>query len=400
VRAADILRFNTTALRGHPLRTALILLAMAIGVASVIVLTSLGEGARHFVAAQFKMLGANLLIVLPGRSETTGGLPPLLGATPRDLTLDDALALRRSPAVRNVAPIIFGAASVSYGAMEREVSVVGSTHAIMAVRELRLAHGSPLPDTNPRLAASLCILGDKLASELFGRRSPVGEWLRIGDRRFRVSGVLAPKGQSLGMDMSDMVIIPVASARALFDAPSLFRILVKARHQQALEPARRDILRIIRQRHDGDDDITVITQDALVSTVDSILRTLTWGVAGIAAISLIVAGILIMNVMLVSVSQRRAEIGLLKALGASTGEVMRLFLSEALMLSLTGGMLGLLVGLGGKQLIFVLLPEFPIHTPAWIIVAALLVTIATGLLFGSIPARRASRLDPVVALSG
>jgi putative ABC transport system permease protein len=338
--------------------------------------------------------------VLPGRSETTGGLPPLLGATPRDLTLDDALALRRSPAVRNVAPIIFGAASVSYGAMEREVSVVGSTHAIMAVRELRLAHGSPLPDTNPRLAASLCILGDKLASELFGRRSPVGEWLRIGDRRFRVSGVLAPKGQSLGMDMSDMVIIPVASARALFDAPSLFRILVKARHQQALEPARRDILRIIRQRHDGDDDITVITQDALVSTVDSILRTLTWGVAGIAAISLIVAGILIMNVMLVSVSQRRAEIGLLKALGASTGEVMRLFLSEALMLSLTGGMLGLLVGLGGKQLIFVLLPEFPIHTPAWIIVAALLVTIATGLLFGSIPARRASRLDPVVALSG
>lgn len=400
MRTADMLRFNGTALGSYPLRTALILLAMAIGVASVILLTSLGEGARHYVGAQFKMLGANLLIVLPGRSETTGGLPPLLGSTPRDLTLDDALALRRSPAIRNVAPIIFGAAAVSHGSLEREVSVVGSTHAIMDVRELRLAHGSPLPDTNPRLAASLCILGDKLASELFGQRNPVGEWLRIGDRRFRVSGVLAPKGQSLGMDMSDMVIIPVASARSLFDAPSLFRILVRAQHQQALEPAREDILRIIRQRHDGDDDITVITQDALISTVDGILRMLTWGVAGIAAISLIVAGILIMNVMLVSVSQRRAEIGLLKALGASTGEVMRLFLSEALMLSLSGGMLGLLVGLGGKQLIFVLLPEFPIHTPLWVVVAALLVTMATGLLFGSIPARQASSLDPVIALSG
>ena len=400
MRATDTFRFSRKALSAYPLRTALILLAMAIGVASVIILTSLGEGARQFVGAQFRMLGANVLIVLPGRSETTGGLPPLLGTTPRDLTLNDALALQHSPAIRSVAPIIFGAASVSYGSREREVSVVGSTHSILDVRELQLALGSSFPDSNPRIAASVCILGHKLSRELFEHHNPLGKWLRIGDRRFRVIGVLSPKGQSLGMDMSDMVLIPVASARNLFNAPSLFRILIRAQHQQALAAAEKDILRIIRQRHDGDDDITVITQDALIGAVDKILKMLTWAVAGIAAISLIVAGILIMNVMLVSVSQRREEIGLLKALGAPTQQVMQLFLSEALMLSLAGGALGLLVGLGSKQLIGHLLPDFPIQTPLWAIATALLVTLATGLLFGSIPARKASRLDPVLALSG
>ncbi|MEN8212807.1 MAG: ABC transporter permease [Pseudomonadota bacterium] len=399
MRAADTFRFSRTALGAYPLRTSLILLAMAIGVASVIILTSLGEGARQFVGAQFRMLGANMLIVLPGRSETTGGLPPLLGTTPRDLTLDDALALRHSPAIRAVAPIIFGAASVSYAGREREVSVMGSTPSILDVRELQLERGVALPAGDPRIAASLAILGHKLSRELFGHSSPLGEWLRIGDRRFRVIGVLSSKGQSLGMDMSDMVLIPVASARSLFNAPSLFRILVQAQHQQALTAAKKDILRIIRQRHDGDDDITVITQDALISTVDDILRMLTWAVGGIAAISLIVAGILIMNVMLVAVSQRREEIGLLKALGAPTRQVLHLFLSEALMLSLAGGALGLLAGLAGNQLIHALLPDFPVVTPLWAILAAVVVTLATGLLFGSIPARRASRLDPVIALS-
>lgn len=396
----DTLQFSYRALRAYPGRTALILLAMCIGVAAIILLTSLGEGARLYVISQFQGLGSNLLIVLPGRSETTGGAPPLLGTTPRDLTLDDALALYRSPAIKEVAPIIVGAAPVAYGSLEREVTIMGSTPALLSARQLTLASGQSLPDTNPRVAAAVCLLGETVWKELFASRNALGEWVRIGQTRYRVIGVLAGKGQSLGMDMSDMVIIPVASARNLFNAPSLFRIIVTAQGQEQLAQARRDVETIIRQRHDGEDDITVIAQDSLIGTFDNILSALTWALGGIAAISLVVAGILIMNVMLVAVSQRKAEIGLLKALGAPTTQVLRLFLTEATLLASAGGFIGLLLGLGGVFALNQLLTDFSVQPPWWAVIASVVVTFLTGLLFGSIPARQAARLDPVTALSG
>lgn len=400
MRATDTFHFSKTSITAYPSRTALILLAMSIGVASVIILTSLGEGTRRYVTAQFEMLGSELLFVLPGRTETTGGMPPLLGTTPRDLTLDDSLALKRSRSIRNIAPIVIGVAPVSYSSRDREVTIFGSSHEIQNALDIKLSKGQFLPNEDPRNGAAICVLGNKLNQELFGQINSIGQWVRINDRRFRVIGVLANKGQSVGMDMSDAAIIPVASAQALFNQPSLFRIIIKASNKEALDRAETDILKIIRQRHEGDDDITILRQDSLLSTFDGILTTLTWALAGIAAISLIVAGILIMNVMLVSVSQRKSEIGLLKALGAPTRQVMTLFLSEALMLSLTGGLIGLLIGLAGAQAIAYWLPDFPVQTPLWAIAAALIVTIITGLVFGSIPARQAARLNPVLALSG
>lgn len=400
MRAADTFNFSRHALTAYPTRTVLILLAMSIGVASVIILTSLGEGARQYVKGQFQMLGSNLLIVLPGRTETTGGLPPLLGTSPRDLTIDDALALKRSRAVEYSSPVVVGAAPVSYASREREVMIYGSSHEFKNTLDLKLLRGHFFPVDDPRNGASICVLGEKLYREIFEHKNPIGEWVRIGENRFRVIGIISSEDQPIGFDMSDVAIIPVASAQSLFNLPSLFRIIVKARSKDALNPAEQDVLKIIRQRHDGDDDITVIRQDALIGTFDEILKTLTWAVAGIAAISLIVAGILIMNVMLVSVSQRKAEIGLLKALGAPTRQVMTLFLSEALMLSLAGGLIGLILGLAGAKMINIWVPEFPVQTPLWAIIAALLVTIITGLLFGSIPARQAARLNPVLALSG
>ena len=400
MRVLDTLSFSKTALIAYPMRTALILLAMTIGVASIIILTSLGDSARQYVTGQFRMLGTHLLFVLPGRSETTGGLPPLLGTSPRDLTIDDAIALKQSPAIQHVAPIILGAAPGSYGALEREVTVLGSSSEMQVVLELSMERGQFLPQADLNTSSPVCVLGDKLYRELFESKNPIGEWLRIGGFRYRVIGVLEHKEQKIGLDMSDAAIIPVSSAQTLFNTPSLFRILLKASRQDMLEKARKDVLRIIQQRHGGEDDITVIRQDALIGTFDEILLTLTWAVAGIAAISLIVAGILIMNVMMVSVSQRRSEIGLLKALGAPTRQVLKLFLSEALMLSLTGGLLGLLVAYVTVQMAQIWLPEFPLHTPVWAVIAALLVTTVTGLAFGLMPARQAARLDPVVALSG
>lgn len=399
MKIGDVIQFSIRASSGYPTRTLLMVLAMAIGVASVILLTALGEGARRYVKREFTSLGTHLLIVLPGRSETTGGPPPLLGETPRDLTLEDALSLSRSSAIRRVAPITVGSASVAWKQRDREVTILGSTPELFQIRHLSMARGRFIPSGDPTRGMAACVMGSKLTKELFGNKSPLGQWVRIGDRRFRVIGVLAQKGQSLGLDTGDIVVIPVASAQALFNTSSLFRILVQANGRDAIPKAKKEILSIIRARHEGEDDVTVITQDALLSTFDRILTALTLGVAGIASISLAVAGILIMNVMLIAVSRRTTEIGLLKAIGAPSRQILRLFLAESAMLSLAGAAFGLVLAFLGTMGLARAFPDFPIMIPFWALGAATGVSLLTGLVFGVLPARRAAKLDPVQALS-
>lgn len=396
----DVIQFAFRAMHGARTRTYLTLLAMAIGVASVILLTSLGEGARLYVTKQFSSLGTNLLIVLPGRSETTGGIPPMTGETPRDLTLQDVMALQRSYHVKEIAPIVVGAAPVSYQQMEREVMITGTTASLFSIRELRMARGQFLPAQEITRAAPVCVLGHTLQKELFGNATPLGKWVRVGGYRCRVIGVLEEEGVGLGMDLSDSVVMPAASAQTLFNINSVFRILVEARSQEAMEKARQDIIDIIRARHEGEDDITVLSQDALLSTFDRILTALTYSLGGIAAVSLLVAGIMIMNVMLVAAAQRTAEIGLLKALGAPRQQIMLLFLTESACLSMIGAMLGLIFGLGANQVLQHYFPSFPFQAPDWALWAAVGIALFTGLLFGLLPARHAANLNPVLALSG
>jgi putative ABC transport system permease protein len=248
-------------------------------------------------------------------------------------------------------------------------------------------------------AAPVCIIGETIRRELFGAKRALGEWLRIGDRRFRVIGILASTGVSLGVDTDDMVVIPVASAQQLFNTETLFRILVEARNREVIDKAKQSVTDILRERHEGEEDVTVITQDSVLATFDRIFTALTFTVGGIAGISLIVAGILIMNIMLVSVTQRTTEIGLLKAIGASSRQVMNLFLTEAILLSLFGALLGLLLGQGGSMLVGHLYPVLPLGAPLWALSSALGVALLTGVIFGVLPARRAARLDPVQALA-
>ncbi|HEC17501.1 MAG TPA: FtsX-like permease family protein [Sedimenticola sp.] len=399
MKVKDTLQFSIRALSGFGGRTWLMLLAMAIGVGSVVVLTALGDGARRYVINEFAQLGTHLLVVLPGRSETTGGHPPIMGETPRDLTLDDALALRRSPFIKQVAPIIVGSAPVSSRQREREVNILGTTAELYGIRHLEMSQGKFLPPGDPQRGSAVTVLGAKLKSELFGNRRALGRWVRIGERRFRVIGVLTAKGQSLGTDISDLAIIPVATAQSLFNRASLFRILVQARSRESIPRAKQAVLDIIRERHDGEDDITVITQDAVLATFDGIFRALTMAATGIATISLVVAGILIMNVMLVAVSQRTTEIGLLKALGAPQKQILRLFLLESALLSVAGAACGIAIAFAGVWALDRAFPDFPLQIPPWSLGAAVAVALATGLLFGVLPARRAARMDPVQALN-
>ncbi len=217
MKLRDVGRFAGRSLSSYPTRTLLTVLAISIGVAAVVVLTSLGEGARGYVRHQFTSLGTNLVAVFPGRAETFGSAPgAIVGRTPRDLTLDDALALRRIPAVKRVAPLNLGAAQVGWQGRSREVPVLGSTSELLEIRGMTLAQGRFLPQEDPHQATPVCVIGSSVRQELFGTRSPLGEWVRVGNRRFRVVGVLAPQGPSLGLDTDELVILPVASMQQLF----------------------------------------------------------------------------------------------------------------------------------------------------------------------------------------
>ena len=394
----DTLRFATRAATGYPLRTFLMVLAMSIGVAAVVVLTALGDGARRYVVNEFSSLGSNLVIVMPGRSET-GGFNPVnaVTSTPRDLTVGDAQAILRAPAVLRTAPLTVGTSEAVFNGKLRDVTIVGTTADYLKLRRMDLAQGRFLPVEDGN--AAVAVIGAKIQSELFGNQSALGQVLRIGDRRLRVIGVLAKSGQGLGMNADEIVILPVTVAQAMFDTNTLFRILVEARGRPQIEQARAQTLDILKARHDGEEDVTVITQDAVLQTFDRILGTLTYGVAGIAAISLAVAGILVMNVMLVAVAQRTNEIGLLKALGAEATAIRNAFLAEATLLSASGALVGYLLGQLGAFALRTALPALPAYPPDWAVIAALLTAVSTGLLFGVMPARRAAQLDPVEALA-
>jgi putative ABC transport system permease protein len=401
MRFIDCNRIAFGAIVRYPLRTGMMLLATSIGVGAVLMLTSLGESARGYVSQEFQSLGTNIVVVLPGKTETSGTGPGVVsGATARDLTLDDARALMRSRAIELIAPVVVGAAAVSLGGLERETTVLGTTAEFAEIRQWKMGLGEFLPNVDMDRASPVCVIGHAIQSELFRDEPPIGKWLRVGDRRCRVTGVLSDQGTSIMIDVDEVVIVPVSYAQTLFDVSGLFRILAQAKSRETMGRAREDIIRIIKERHYDEEDVTVITQDAVLSTFDGIFDTLTQALAGIASISLIVAGVLIMNVMLVAVSQRTREVGLLKALGATRRQIIALFLVEAAFLAVFGGLAGLGFGYLAVSGLRVLYPEYIFMPPVWAAAGAFMVAIVCGLFFGIWPARKAAALDPIMALAG
>lgn len=400
MKSRDTLMYAIHSLRRSPSRTALMLLAMGIGVAAVVLLTGLGEASRRYVINEFASLGTNLVIVLPGKSETAGGtLGASMGGTTRDLTIDDALAVSQHHLVKRVSPIVIGAAGIKYAGREREAPVYGATKELLEINHWRMESGQFLPHVKWFQASPVCVIGGKLESELFGRESAIGKWLRIGENRFRVVGVLDDSGQAMGVAITELVVVPVASALNIFNTESLFRILIESTSAETIGTVRDFAEQTIKDRHHGEEDVTVITQDAILKTFDQIFNALTATIGGIGAISLAVAGILIMNVMLVAVAQRTSEIGLLKAIGAGHRQVITLFLAESALLSLFGAIIGLGIGYTVGWIISSLFPRLNMAPPLWAVIAGVVMALVAGILFGIMPARRAAALDPVIALS-
>lgn len=392
-----LLRFGLQGQLAHPLRSALSALGVAVGVFAVTTLTSLGEGTRRFILGQFTQFGTNLIAVNPGKVKTFG-LPGVFGGGVQKLTLEDAEALRRIPGVEKLTPVVVGQARVEAGNRGRSVFVYGTGPEATQVWRFHVAQGSFLPLIETHRQAAVAVLGPKLARELFGMASPLGQRVRIGGRPFLVVGVMEPKGRFLGFDLDDACYVPVASAMALFRVSELTEIDVAAASADSIPQVVLGIRELLAERHRGEEDFTVTTQNEMLDTLGRVMDIVTVAVSGIAGISLLVGATGILTIMWIAIHERTAEIGLLRALGVTQGTVAALFLVESTLLAVVGGVGGLVASAMVGTVLRAAIPAFPFATPLWAVFAGLGTSLLVGVAAGVLPARRAAQVDPVEAL--
>lgn len=380
------------------MRSFLTILGITIGIASVILLTSIGEGVRHYLVSEFTQFGTRLLAVMPGHSETSG-LPGVVGGTIQHLTIDDAEALERIPGIEAVVPLAFGSGRVESDRAGRSVFIYGVSSDAPRVWGFGVRQGRFIPAGDPRRSAQVAVLGPALKREIFGDRNALGEHVRIGGRRFMVIGIMEPKGRMLNFDIDDAAYIPVSSAMAIFNREELIEIDVLFSEHVSGDAVAGRIRKALTARHGGEEDFTVVTQDAMLDTLGNIIGMISMAVIAIGAISLLVGAIGILTMMWIAVNERVAEIGLVKALGGTSFQVAMVFLMEAAILSMIGGATGIAVGYGGAAIIHLFIPALPLKTPLLYAVLAIIFSLSVGLISGVLPARKAAGLDPIVALA-
>ncbi|MGR8921042.1 MAG: ABC transporter permease [Gammaproteobacteria bacterium] len=396
MRAGDITRFAWGAVTGQRQRSLLTVIGIGVGILAVVMLTAVGEGVRRFVLGEFTQFGTNIVAIQPGKT-TTFGISGATISTVRPLTVEDAAALAGLPVVTAVVPVTQGNARVEFGDRARRTMVIGVGHEMPAVWRMDVALGKFLPDDPYTSARAFVVLGSRMRDELFGDSNPLGARVRIGNDRFRVVGVMASKGQMLGFDLDDTVFIPIGKATEMFNREGVMEIDVTYREEEASEVAAAVIEKRLLARH-GQTDFTLITQDKMLEVLGDILDLLTAGVAAIGAISLVVGAVGIATIMTIAVSERTAEIGLLRAVGAERGSVLALFLLEATLLGGAGGVAGVAAAVGLTELARLLVPGLPLALVWRYVALALAVSLAIGLSAGLLPALRAAALDPVEAL--
>ena len=392
----DFIHLTTSSLIAHKLRSFLTMLGISVGIAAVVLLTSIGEGVHHYVLSEFTQFGSNLVSVTPGKATTTGMSMGVLGST-RPLSIEDVSALKRLSFVKSAVGFVQGNAAVKGNKRSRRTLVLGSSAGFPNAFKIRVASGRFLPEDDPTAPRAFTVLGHKVKKELFGDQNPLGEIVHIGGSRFRVIGVMESKGQILGFDMDDAVYIPLARALELFNRVGIHEIDILYREGSDIKQVVNGIHKLMETRH-GRVDFTITTQQQMLDVLSSILNVITFAVGAIGGISLLVGGIGIITIMTISVSERQSEIGLLRALGGKHSQILLLFLGEAVILSAAGGVFGLLSGTGIAQLLHLILPALPVHTPWSFVVTAELVAVSIGLIAGVVPARNAAKLDPIEAL--
>ena len=392
----DFLTLTTSSFLTSRMRSFLTGLGIAIGIAAVILLTSIGEGLHQFVLAEFSQFGTNIITIQPGKTQTQGGNVGVIGSI-RQLSLDDADALRHLPYVENVNPSVMGNAELKANGKSRRTTVFGEGRNFASAFTMKVQSGSFWTDEDNEQARAFVVLGAKVRQELFSGQNPLGQYLRVGGQRYRVIGVMEPKGQVLGLDLDDTVFIPAARAMELLNRPGLIEMQVSYRADVDANTVIHLITECLKERH-GREDFTVISQEQALEVLGSVLDVITFAVGALGGISLLVGAVGILTIMTMAVTERTAEIGLLRALGAQEKQVLMLFLGEAIVLSALGGVMGLVIGIGIAQGLHWLFPALPVHTPWLFAVLAELTAVSIGLAAGVAPALRAARLDPVEAL--
>ena len=400
----NMLREAWRAMAANKLRTFLTMLGMVIGVGAVILMLAIGQGAQVLVRQAIASMGSNLFIVLSGFS-TAAGVRSGSGNVPT-LTVRDARAIAELPSIAAVAPMQPGSSQLVYGSNNSNTQVYGTTPSYLEVRDWRLASGYAFTDTEMRSASRVALVGQTVVQQLFGDEDPVGKTLRIRNSPFVVIGVLARKGQSMdGRDQDDTVLVPLTAAqRTLFGSQfpdSVRMILVQAASEQMMVRAERAMTELLRERHripeGGDLDFTIRNLSAVADVQAQTTKVMSLLLGAVASVSLVVGGIGIMNIMLVSVTERTREIGIRMAIGARRRDILLQFLLEAIIVSVVGCFIGVLLGVGGALLVTQTTGTYVVVTAASVLLA-FLVAAAVGVFFGFYPARKAAGLKPIDAL--
>lgn len=384
----------------NKVRSFLTMIGVTIGVLAVVLLVALGEGAQKYVAKEFADMGTNLLIITPGKQETSGMMPIVAGSF-RKLTHENAKEIkRRAVGVKDVSPEVVGAGAVRYGDRERNCMILGVSPALERIRDMHVETGRFLDDKDLEKNNRVCVLGAQLKDELFGTANPLGERVSINRSKHLVVGVMERKGVTLGINADDIVIVPLLSGQQMFygGEDELYQIVVQANSPEETQAAAESIRQILTAAHDYTEDFTIIDQTSMLSTLDKIFVALKVMLSGIASISLLVGGIGIMNIMLVSVRERTREVGIRKAVGATRRDIGLQFAIEAVTLSCLGGVLGILLSYVGTYSMRLAYPSFPISASAWSIIVAFAFSATVGVFFGAYPALKAASVDPVEAL--
>ncbi len=396
MRLPDLIKLSLSAVTGQRLRSGLTVLGIAVGIASVVLLTAVGEGVRLFVLGEFTQFGTNIIAITPGKT-TTFGISGATISSVRPLNIDDAEALYRIPSIEAVVPVIQGNARVEFRNRARRTTIIGVGADMPEVWRMQVGSGQFLPPDPFESARGFVVLGSKMRRELFGNNSPLGARVRIGNDRFRVIGVMASKGQMLGFDLDDTAFIPIGKATELFNHEGLMEIDVTYGQGERSDEVADAIKRLMIARH-GQEDFTLITQDKMLEILGDILNLLTVGVGAIGAISLVVGAFGIATIMTIAVNERTVEVGLMRALGAPRAQILSLFLAEAAFLGSAGGVVGIAIAVTVVAGVELLVPALPL-TIVWSFVGiALAVSLLIGLLSGLLPATRAAGMDPVEAL--